>query len=168
MAINLPEEVKRELYYLGLAIEHQAETARVVPPENHHITLLFIGETERIQDAKECLQRLRGFSEPLDLQLEGIGSFKQQRARSWWVGVRPNNQLGDLQKELYELYRAADFPLESRAFKPHITIARNVKATQPLRIDAPGFSITARCISLMKSVHENGRMVYTEIDSLEI
>ena len=166
IAIDLPDEIKKELWYLALHLGHQAEQARVVPFENYHLTLLFIGETRRVDEVREAFHRLRVPEKPVDFVLEGIGSFKQQRGRTWWVGVRANEVLAELAEELGALYRSAGFPLETRAFKPHITLARGVKASRPIELSAPFFEVQADRISLMKSVNEGGRMVYTEIDSL--
>jgi len=168
IAIDLPEEVKRELWYLALDLQHQAEQARVVPPENYHLTLLFIGETKRVDEVREAMQLLRIPDEPPQVVIEGIGSFKQQGARTWWVGVRDNEQLTGIYNELNALYRAAGFSLEARSFKPHITLARKVRASQPIVLMAPQYVLTAERIALMKSTQEAGRMVYTEIDSVEL
>lgn len=168
LAIDLPEVVKRELYYLALHLEHQAEKARVVPLENYHLTLLFIGETHRITEAREVFHHLRVPQEPLDLALCGIGNFRQRREYTWWVGVEENPLLTKLAETLLSLYRTAEFSLEKRSFKPHITLARGVKATRPLELAAPEYRFSADRISLMNSVSERGRMVYREIDSLKL
>jgi len=168
IAINLPEEVKKELWYLALDLERQAEHARVVPPENYHLTLLFIGETNRVNEVRDTLHLLRAPKEPVEVCLEGIGSFKQQRTRTWWVGVKATEALEEVYRELARLYRAAGFTIETRAFAPHITIARKVQASKPMVLIPPEFELRAESISLMKSVAESGRMVYTEIDSVEL
>jgi len=168
IAIDLPEEVKRDLWYLALDLEHQAEQARVVPPENYHLTLLFIGETKRVNEVRETFGLLRLPEGPVELVLEGIGSFKQQQARTWWVGVRVTDVLTTIYSDLADLYKAAGFAIEARSFKPHVTIARKVKAAQPIALAAPEHSVRAKRISLMKSTPQVGRMVYTEIDSLEL
>jgi len=167
IAIDLPEEVKRELWLLALALERQAEQARVVPPENYHLTLLFIGETKRVNEVRETFHLLRVPEEPIEVFIEGIGSFKQQRTRTWWVGVTVTEVLAGIYCELAALYRAAGFSIETRAFTPHITIARKVKASEPIVLTAPQYKVKAGSISLMKSTPEAGRMVYTEIDCLE-
>jgi len=168
IAIDLPEEVKRELWYLALDLEHQAQQARPVPPENYHLTLLFIGETKRVNEVRDILHRVRIPDAPIEVALEGIGSFKQHRARTWWVGVKVSEALEELHRELAALYRAADFEIETRAFNPHITIARKVLASQPIVLEAPQHVVNADRISLMKSTFEHGSVFYTEIDALEL
>jgi len=168
IAIDLPEEVKRELWYLALNLEHQARQARVVPPENYHLTLLFIGETKRVNEVRDILHRLALPDAPIEVALEGIGSFKHQRARTWWVGVRPTEVLEGIHDDLAHLYRSAGFEIETRAFNPHITLARKVLAPEPIVLTAPQQVVKAERISLMKSTFEDGRMLYTEIDAIEI
>ncbi len=164
IAIDLPDEVKRELYYLALHLEHQAEKARVVPLENYHLTLLFIGETNRITEVRETLRGIRVPNEPVKIKLAGIGNFKQRREHTWWVGVEVTPALTNLASELFTTFQAAGFTLETRSFKPHITLARGVRASRPLELAAPDYCFTADRLSLMKSVKEKGRMVYTEIE----
>ena len=168
IAIDLPQEVKRELWYLALSLEHQAQRARVIPPENYHLTLLFIGETKRVNEVRDTLHRLRLPGEPVEVALEGIGSFKHQRDRTWWVGVKVTEVLEDLYRQLIDLYRAADFDIDARPFTPHVTLARKVKASEPIVLEVPQLVIEAERISLMKSTFEDERMVYTEIDSVEM
>ena len=168
VAIDLPDEIKRELWYLALSLEHQAEQARVVPLENYHLTLLFLGETKRIAEAREALHQVRVPEAPIEVVFDGIGSFKQKRGYTWWVGVQVSEALAELQNNLTSRYRAAGFPLENRSFKPHITLARAVKTLRPVALEPPEHQLKANRISLMKSTPEAGHMVYTELDSLEL
>ncbi len=168
VAINLPDDVKRELWYLSQHLEHQAQQARIVPLENYHLTLLFIGETKRIAEARDALYCVRLPDEPIEFSLEGIGHFKQARAHTWWVGVTANKALETLAGELGAAYRNAGFSIESRPFKPHITLARKVITSRPLELMAPPFTLKAERLSLMRSENEKNRMVYTEIDALEL
>ena len=170
VCIDLPYEAKVELWYLAQRLEHQARRARVVPLENYHLTLLFIGETKRIDEARAAFHKVRPPKGPIDLIFDGVGSFRQQRDYTWWVGVKASNELQVLARELAALYRAAGFSIEARSFKPHITLARKVsgKGERPIELAAPLRTLRAERLSLMHSTNEGDRMVYTEIDSLEL
>jgi len=168
VAIDLPDEAKAELWYTAQRLEHQAQHARVVPRENYHLTLVFIGETSRVNEAREALCRVRLPKEPIEMTFSGVGSFRQQRDYTWWVGIETTDALKALADELALQYRAADFSIESRSFKPHITLARKVSTLRPVELSAPRFSFRPDHLSLMRSINEGGRMVYTEIDSLTL
>jgi len=174
LAIDLPDDVKTELWYLAQRLEHQAQHARVVPLENYHLTLLFIGETALVTEAHEALHRVRLPDVPVDLTFDGIGSFKQQKDYTWWVGVKVTETLVTLARELTACYRAAGFVIETRSFKPHITLARKVtmkpafggEGKRLIELNAPTQVIRAERLSLMRSTNEGGHMVYTEMDSV--
>ena len=168
VAIDLPDEAKHELWLTALRLEHQALRARVVPRENYHLTLLFIGETTRIDDARAALHSLRLSHDPIDLVFNGIGSFKQHNGFTWWVGIEPSPALASLAAELTRTYRAAGFTFDTRSFKPHITLARKVTTTRPIALEAPSYAMKADRLSLMRSTNKDGSMVYTEIDCLEL
>jgi 2'-5' RNA ligase len=174
IAIDLPEEVKHGLFGLSTELIRQASSGRVIPLENYHITLVFIGETsesgfggeeERLRIIKEvmsgvCLRKNLG---SLPIKLGGIGSFRSYRGHNWWVGVEPNPDLAELADSLAEELRAKRFAIERRNFKPHITIGRSVVTKRPIALDAPLVELAAEKISLMRSDRKNDRQVYSEI-----
>ncbi|MCL2807094.1 MAG: RNA 2',3'-cyclic phosphodiesterase [Coriobacteriia bacterium] len=168
IAIDLPGELKEELWHMATSLRHQAEQARLVPLQNFHLTLLFIGETKRINEACDILHLPSSFHAPFELALEGIGSFKQPRGRTWWVGIQENTALLRLQNELDSLYRSAGFDIEKRAYHPHITIARGVSASMPMVLTAPQRTIEVSSISLFKSSFEAKNVSYTIIDSFDL
>ena len=168
IAIDLPDEVKADLWYLAQRLEHQARHARVVPLENYHLTCLFLGEVSQVDVAREALHSVRPPDTPIKLVFDGIGSFKKQRDYTWWVGVKKTNELKELVDELTARYRAAGFSLESRSFKPHITLARRVRTERLIELEAPLQTVLADRLSLMRSTSEGGHMVYTELDATQL
>ena len=168
VAIDFPDEVKAELWYLAQYLKHQAQHARIVPLENYHLTLLFIGETQNITEAREVFYAAQIPAKLIDLIFDGIGSFRQQRDYTWWVGVKATDELRGLAHELAAVYRAAGFSIEARLFKPHITLARKVDTKRPVELTAPSRVLRAKRLSLMRSTNEDNRTVYTEIESREL
>src|SRR6185437_4775998 len=99
--------------------------ARLVPPENYHMTLRFIGETpgHRAEEIDLALAGLRakGFS----LTLAGVGTFtKAARSTALWVGVERNPQLDHLQTKIETALQRCGLEPERRRFQPHLTLAR--------------------------------------------
>jgi len=129
-AVELPAEVREA------AAAHAARLRRELPearaswarPESLHVTLKFIGEVEaaRVRDlSRAAAAAVEGF-EPFGLSVEEAGTFPPRgAARVLWLGLRDESGgLARLQRRLEAECEAAGFPAESRAFKPHLTLAR--------------------------------------------
>lgn len=108
-----------DLHELGTAV-------RVANPDQLHVTLKFLGDTEETQVtqiAEILREKLKGHEEFL-YELRGLGVFPNPKRPSVvWVGLRadPLVELADgLEQRLEEL----GFPRESRKFEPHLTVAR--------------------------------------------
>lgn len=129
--------------------------------ENLHLTLAFIGETNRCGDAIDALRQIRGRFFPLTLG--GIGHFDNL----YWVGIRPSPALQELQQQVTTALLEAGFAIESRAFIPHLTICRHFcpDASFDLRrVEQCLSAVTCqiRDIRLLESHRPNGRLTYTE------
>jgi 2'-5' RNA ligase len=170
IAIDFPSEVKQRLSELSRELERQARAGRAIPPENFHLTLVFIGETVRLREVIELMNTVcrRELVEPLRLVFDGIGSFKGKRGHSWWVGVDAVPELETLVVALADGLREAGFSIEKRSFKPHVTIGRGVIAPQPIRLEAPAIELTAGSVSLMRSDRRDGYPVYSELHTCAV
>jgi 2'-5' RNA ligase len=165
IAIDLPAGVKQTLFDLSRSLERQADVGRVIPRENYHLTLTFVGETTRLQDVIEVMDGVcrMEFCEPLRFALSGIGSFRGHRGYNWWVGVDATPALETLANALADGLRAEGFAIERRAFKPHVTIGRGVVASRPVALQLPTIELAASTVSLMRSDRKNNRQVYSEL-----
>ena len=121
VALDLPWSLKQRLALLAGGIPG----ARWVPTENYHLTLRFIGETQKYRaeeiDAALFALRARGFP----LTLAGIGTFaKGGRAISLWAGVERTQALDHLQNKIETALQRVGLEPERRRFAPHVTLAR--------------------------------------------
>ena len=134
------------------------------PPENLHLTLAFIGETNRISEAKAAIGSLD--LSPVELTLDSLGSFGD----TVWAGLRPNRELSAAADAVGKaLFKAgAGFKLEKRPFIPHITLVRRARPDELPHIEIPAAAMTARRVSLMSSQLGKGKPIYTEIFSREL
>jgi RNA 2',3'-cyclic 3'-phosphodiesterase len=128
VAVDVPDDVKRSV---ATAIEPWRQTfpeARWIPPENWHITLTFLGATGRelVPWIEETIGAVASAHAPVVARLTNLGAFPiGDRARVLWVGVDdPDHRLAALAADL-EAALVREFPLEARAFHPHLTVARS-------------------------------------------
>lgn len=156
IAIDLPVQMKRTLLGLQNALKASAK-GRMVPLENFHITLHFIGESDALSDAVSAMRAaIRGIK-PFNLHLGGYDTF--QRADSVTSIVRIGGDLRELGL-LYESLQSAmydhGFSREYKRFSPHITLGRNVtynsdEAEEKLYATKLNASMQVREITLFES-----------------
>ena len=165
IAINFNDEVKDALCETAAELKAASRRGRVTRRENLHLTLVFIGETDRVDDILSVMEEAaeEALAEPTEINLAGAGIFKGRGGDLHWVGVENTFELKRLAKELAEGLRAEGFEIEKRRFTPHITIGREIVLSSPADIRVHPASMTADHISLMKSERVDGRLVYTEL-----
>jgi len=169
VAIDFPEEIKQEFFDLSTKLMRQADAGRIVALENYHLTLVFIGESERLTEIKNAISVVcrTGFCEPLRIVFRGVGSFagRKGRGHTWWVGVEENVELTRLANKLAEELRSLGLTIEKRTFTPHITIGRDVVVSRPITVEPPRLELSAHAVSLMRSDFKNGKPIYRELYS---
>ena len=105
-------------------------TGRHVPPENFHITLVFLGNVEEqtipeLTDAAQALS-IPGFS----LQINQAGWWKKAKV-AWLAPAYTPEPLLELVRRLNHQAKLAGLPIDEREYNPHLTIAR--KLARPLK-----------------------------------
>lgn len=119
VAISIPDTVGEALRTL----QNGLEGARWRPLDNFHLSLAFIGETDRhgFDAAIDALTSIDAAS--FDLKISGLGYFGDKRPRAVWAGVENAPNLIHLQSKIETALRRKDFDFERRKFTPHITLA---------------------------------------------
>ena len=97
-------------------------------PEKLHITLKFLGETERTRAEAlgEAAARAARRVEPFEMTLEGTGTCPPRGLpKVLWLGLTDaSGSLRALQRGLEDACAALGFKREERSFHPHLTLAR--------------------------------------------
>jgi 2'-5' RNA ligase len=100
---------------------------RLVPPQNWHFTLRFLGNTDaRSRDALIATLRAAQLGKRFSIRFDGLGAFPRvKRARIIWLGVTDGAQhLIALAETVESAARRSGFAAEERPFKPHLTLTR--------------------------------------------
>ncbi|MFN4058582.1 MAG: RNA 2',3'-cyclic phosphodiesterase [Roseinatronobacter sp.] len=101
-----------------------------VPPENLHITLLFLGEVPEpvLEELHLALEGAR-LGPRLELRLSGLGLFGKAAPHNLHAVVDPAPALMALHAKLAQTARRAGLTLEARKFQPHVTLSRLPKGS---------------------------------------
>ncbi len=162
LCIVANRQTKREVERLQKQLLTYGE-GRLVPAENLHITLAFLGEISKA-DLPGIQQAMRIPFEPMDITFSKLGVFHRKKD-VWWLGIEKNEKLEQTQKELIMRLKAEGFDVGDKAFLPHMTVVRNARfhRTDPQDIPLEPFSMKAERLVLMKSEQIDRKRVYTEI-----
>jgi 2'-5' RNA ligase len=122
VAIALESTVQEELTRMTSRLRRADDGLRWAEPESWHITLQFLGSSDR--NAHECvLARLAEIHlAPFFVRLEDPGFF--ERAGVFFVGVHPSPELTALERHVVAATTLCGFTPETRPYHPHITLAR--------------------------------------------
>lgn len=106
--------------------------ARWQSDEQLHLTLRFIGEVDRHQ-AGDIDASLAAVRHPwFDLSIAGLGTFdKRGKVDAVWAGVSPPEAVTALHEKVNQALRRIGIAPDSRAFTPHITLARLNRSSGP-------------------------------------
>jgi len=179
IAINLPEEVKREL--ARFYDKWPELPAKWTSKNNLHITLEFLGDLTDVeigdvcQIVKEVAKRHNVFSISLNRVL--YGPPKKDPPRMVWVDGEKSEELAELKEDLQEsLVEKINFRPEPKGFTPHITLAR-ISEWEFKKFDLDerpeinediDLMFTAESIEVMESELKRGGPVYTILESHEL
>jgi 2'-5' RNA ligase len=130
IAVPLPAAIIEKLSAISMRLQSGVNEFRWSAPESWHITLQFLGNASREQ--YECaVSRLRELRvTPIPIRIEGLGIF--DRAGVFFAGVTVTPELLLLRKRIIASTEACGFARETRAFQPHITLARSKDRGQGL------------------------------------
>jgi 2'-5' RNA ligase len=130
VALELPADVRDNLVDLIARLRPLCREARWVRPEGMHVTLKFIGhaiadaDEEKLARARAALATVKS-SSAVDIHYRGTGFFPNaRRPHVFWCGIQASANLAPLAANIEQALEALRVPRETRAFLPHLTLAR--------------------------------------------
>jgi len=175
IAVNCNDETKKLLLSVQDKIKSQSIKGSFSRPENIHLTLVFLGETPEDQVSAICSaiqEALSPPTAPFTLAFSQTGCFTHSKKELWWIGAERADPslptLKNIRQRITGGLSSAGIAFDDRPFNPHITLGREIKHNAPIVIPQQKIIFPVNRISLMKSEHSGGVLVYTEIFGQEL
>ena len=130
IAVELDAEARRQLKALQMALHPLMlpGLVRWVAPENIHITLKFLGDTQpdHVAAVTAALDSIGPTISPFQVTLAGRGCFPNfKRPHVVWAGLVDHGQrLQKLADAVEQNVSPLGWPRETRSFTPHLTLGR--------------------------------------------
>ena len=170
VAVSLPPEIRMAI---DAWRDQLALPGKLVPAENLHITLRFVGDVDEIGHDR-LLAELSEAVTPgaFTIRIEGIGGFpRPSKATVAWAGVRDDRLLKELAEAVDEAVAAAGFDYEDRPFHPHLTLSR-IRPPAVLHaaasVSGPGVNVRVDRFVLYASRFESGGVRYEAVEAFSL
>lgn len=186
IALDIDEEIRRRIEKFVEGVRGFAPDARFVGPESFHITLKFLGETDKVEQMKAALREVRGT--PFQIAFRGYGFFPGvKNARVFWAGIEAGAELQELASAVDSAMATLRFEKERGPYRPHLTLARSgsgrpgkIRGDRPnatfagldyklSQLPMPDFgTMTAREFCLYESKLSSRGAQYTKIETFSL
>lgn len=172
LAILLDEPFREAVLRHQEALKAAGARGNFSRPENLHLTVAFLGE---LADPAPVLRAMEEVSfSPFPLTLAGGGLFGASKNGTYgavyYLSAESGGQAEALSEKVRDALRRAGIPYDTKPFKAHITLARQITLGNPGRLPPPPLPtskgkavMTVSRVSLMASERVEGRLVYREI-----
>ncbi len=130
IAVQLPDEVKDALGEVQRALKSRVSPSAVrwVRPEQMHLTLFFLGDTDtdKLPSVRDAMDVVATSHAPFVMRLGGVGCFPNaRRPRVVWVGLAEEEaQLVSLKAALDASLAPLDWTPDDKPFRAHLTLGR--------------------------------------------
>lgn len=118
-----PSEQERAAVVAQMTTLKQHTKARWVQPNNLHVTLAFLGEVEKNRLPEVLRVGASCQSQPFEFTMDTLDYWRKPQVLCFTCPNTPR-PLAQLASNLANLLVTAGFELESRPYRPHLTLAR--------------------------------------------
>ena len=162
IAIRFPENIKKALSDTAADLRRHGVRGNFSRSENLHLTLVFLGEVKSPEGVLKAVDRV-SFT-PVHLELGEGGSFGDL----YWVGLKESPELKGYVERLRAQLKKDGIWFDGKPFRAHITIVRRARNAENAKLHVRDEAFTAKKVSLMKSERIGGKLIYTEIYSVNL
>lgn len=178
LAFELPFDIRKKVIQISGELKKTGLDAAWVRPENIHLTLIFMGDTDEkhLREIISGIGSIAGRYKPFEISLGGAGLFPDiRRPRVLWLGLNgERGRLSSLRDDLQKPLQEFGVKQERRPFKPHLTLARFRRGINDRPLlkksidkykDYSGPDGKLDEITLFKSELKPGGSIYTKLHS---
>ena len=128
IALELPPPLRHELSRQAklLAGHDKRHYVRWLPPENYHLTLVFLGDVHfaRISGLQFKLEQKLGSVKAVPCKISAITPFHFSHPKIAAALLECTAELLQLQADVVNCVRSCGISIERRRFVPHVTLGR--------------------------------------------
>ena len=128
IALEIPEKIKKEISKTQNQLKSSGVQARLVKPNNTHLTLVFLGETapNKVGEIEKILKEVSTQISPVNLWLEKIDCFPSPaKAKIIYLSLKGElGKLNALALKIRKLLKKQKIKFDQKPFVPHLTLGR--------------------------------------------
>ncbi len=135
LGVPITAELQGAIHSLQSNLKTRIRDIRWSRPENLHLTLHFFGETtqENLEKIRVSMLSVKRCHRPFQVDVVGLGAFPDlRRPRVLWLGLNPQDQLGQLHRDCQRALREAGLVTDTVPYSAHLTIGRARQRTKEL------------------------------------
>ncbi len=138
IAIEIPGDIRNKIAELQFRLKELGGRITWVKPENMHLTLKFLGDTDEslIENISEKLMQLALSFNQFEIKVKSVGAFPNlRRPKIFWVGTETDSStLIELANKIDQQMSKFGYAREKRRFSAHLTMGRvrDNKGIEPL------------------------------------
>jgi RNA 2',3'-cyclic 3'-phosphodiesterase len=137
-AVRIPENTKLIMKDHMEKIKERVPFSRWVHYMDLHITLAFLGSAspDKLAEATKNVKAALIDEPALTLNINKLGFFGSvESPRVFWADSQESHELKTIRQKVFSACEKAGFQLETRPFRPHITLARKWSGAHPFDKD---------------------------------
>ena len=175
IALDISDDAKKEIARISSLIRPINAKTSWVRPENMHITVSFLGNTEeeKIECLKEKINSIK-FS-PFQLILDKISAFPNiSQPKVLWIGQdKPNTIINQIYQSTVSIIQECNAQFDKKEqFIPHITLARiktkpshrDIEKISKIASSLSPITCTIQSLTIYQSQLTQNGPVYTKIN----
>jgi 2'-5' RNA ligase len=177
IALEIPDEALEQVIQIRDSVYGFGDRIKWEPKNKLHLTLKFLGDVDYSMNDKiiKKVSEIAGNYGKIESELDRFGMFYRKRKPAiLWVGIKNNEKIKTLQKDIEEGMHELGFPKEKREFHAHITLLR-VKGREDIeklkkleKYELEPISFMSDKISLIKSELTQKGSIYSTVQSFNL